>query len=258
MSLQASMRNKWFISGAVLLVVAALGMQSAAEATALAILKRSVRVRKPLRDFDPSCIADIKRLAPKEPLTEEAAGTREYLTLQFQCLAREFRDLGVCALQVHYYSSDGRPPIIPHTPEVCYRQVGNLVSSITPMTYEIKMADGTTRDIPFKCLRMTYDPNGEAIECCVLYTLCVSGDFVGDREVARFKMAMPWNRAVYFAKFETVIPISKNGRFEDALEAAKRVMVSAIPVIVADHLPTDDDLRKAADARPASDGAKAE
>jgi hypothetical protein len=108
------------------------------------------------------------------------------------------------------------------------------------------MGDGAALAIPAKYLKLTQNKRGKPIDFCVMYTFCVNGEFLSDREFARFKMALPWNRAVYFAKIEVAASVPRKGDFQKALEAARRMMMDAIPEVVERHLPTAADVSRAA------------
>lgn len=254
MTKQSHFGNKWFIGGAFVLALAAIFMQNAAEATSRALRKRSVPIRKHLRDLDLGALGDFRFLEDMNPETDLVAGTDEFIEWRFRPTARHISGVETIYLQAYYYSTEGRPPIIPHTPEVCYRLLGNHVSSIDATTLDVKIGDGLSVSIPAKYLKLTQNPMNDPRDCCVLYTFCVNGEFLGDRELARLKIAMPWNRAVYFAKIETVASVPNNGDFQVAFEAARSILIGAIPEIVANHLPNSADIETAA-ARSVSDTA---
>ncbi|MCG8405403.1 MAG: hypothetical protein MI923_09415 [Phycisphaerales bacterium] len=252
-----SFGNKWFIGGAVVLALAAVFMQSAAEATSRALRKRSIPIRRHLRDLDIGALSDFRFIEDMNAGTDVVAGTEEFIEWRFSPTVKQFAGVETISLQAYYYSTEGRPPIIPHTPEVCYRLLGDHVSSINATTIDVDLGDGSGFGVPAKSLRLTQNPKNEPRDCCVLYTFCVNGEFLGDRELARLKIAMPWNRAVYFVKIETVASVPSNGDFQMAFEAARNILAGAIPEMVAKHLPKSADIEAAA-ARDVSESARAQ
>ncbi len=246
--------NKWFIAGAVVLALAAVFMQDAADATSRALRKRSVPIRKHLRDLDIGVLSGFRFMEDMNRGADVVAETDEFVGWRFCPVAKHLSGVEAVYLQVYYYSTEGRTPIIPHTPEVCHRQIGDYVSSINATTIDVDMGGGTSLGVPAKCLKLTQKSMGKPRDCCVVYTFCVNGEFVSDRELARLKMAMPWNRAVYFMKIEIMALVPSDGDFQLAFEAARSIVAEVIPEIVANHLPNSADI-KAAAAASVSDGA---
>lgn len=251
---QSFIGNKWFIAGAVVLALAGVFMQDAAKATSRVLRKRSVSIRKHLRDLDAGVLSGFRFVEDMNRGADVVAETDEFVGWRLSPEVEHLSGVETIYLQVYYYSTEGRTPIIPHTPEVCYRQIGEHVSSIKATTIDVDMGAGATLEVPAKCLKLTQRSMGKSRDCCVLYTFCVNGEFLSDRELARLKMAMPWNRAVYFMKIEILASVPSDDDFQVAFEAARSVLAGVIPEIVANHLPNAADI-KAAAAASVSDGA---
>lgn len=247
MRIKSEFGNGWFIAGAFLLATAAVFMQDAADATSRALLKRSVPIRKHLRDLDVGALRGFRFVEDINAGLDLVAETDEFVEWRFIPNAKELSRVDTIYLQAYYYSTDGRPPAIPHTPEVCYRQLGHHVSSIQATMIDVELEDGSNLAVPAKYMKLTQKSMGQSRDCCVLYTFCVNGEFLSDREPARLKIAMPWNRAVYFVKIETIASVPRDGDFQAAFEAARSIVAQAIPEMIAKHLPNAEDIRSADD-----------
>ncbi len=250
--------NKWYVFGAAALIGAALFMQSSSDAIAQSLQKRLVSIRKPLVNLDRRVLdAHFRFMQDVSMGGINTVETDEFVEWAFYPVVEKLAGVETVILQVYYYSNDGHTPRIPHTPEVCYRQHGNEVAIMGNTSLRVPMPDGTEQEIPVKYLKIRQDFQGRQQDGCVMYTFCVNGEFLHDRELARIKMAMPWNRAIYFAKIECLASVPRDGDFEKAVEAARCMLTDAIPEIVAGHLPKDADL-KAAVAATSIGGAESE
>lgn len=242
-----SMESRRFIACALLLVLMATAMRPAAAAVSEWSRKRPVYVRAALRDIDKSKLLGFRFVEDIGKDSAKVVETDEFVEWRFGITDPAHRLCQVAYLLVHYYVGHGAAPKIPHTPEVCYRQAGNQVTDIGGVDVPVPglaVDGGDAPIISAKYVRMSHPQQPENKDICVVYVFCVNGDFLNDREWARIRLAMPWNRAVYFAKIECVTRVPR-GDLDAALETCKTFMARVIPELIRTHFPTADDIARA-------------
>ncbi|MCZ6682949.1 MAG: hypothetical protein O7B26_07175 [Planctomycetota bacterium] len=232
-----------FAMCAVILVLMAVGMRPAAEAAEGWLEKRPVPIRRPLRAFDRRKIAGFRFVEDIGDGSADDVATEEYLEWRLVPTGSAFLDTEVAYLSVYYYTKTGDEStlLIPHTPEICYRQLGNQVTELGSM--RVPMPGGDT--IKAKYVRMSHPTDVANKDICVAYVFCVNGRFHDDREKARAHLALPWIRAVYFSKIERVTRVPEPHRLNEALEACKQILAAAVPELLQTHFPTRSDIDRA-------------
>ncbi len=233
-----------FLVGVAILAVMALGMRPSARAVAQWSSKRPVYVRKPLREFDKSKLVGFQFAEDVGKNSAKDVETNEYIEWRLIPTDPRYQRTVVAYLLVHYYTEKGATPKIPHTPEVCYRQNGNQVTAIGGLDISSPVLAAEGLDIPAKYVRMSNPEQKENKDICAVYTLIHNGRFSSDREAARISMAMPWNRATYFAKIECVTRVPSPDALDEALETCKALMGCVIPELLASHFPTTADVAR--------------
>ena len=146
-------------------------------------------------------------------------------------------------LFITYYS--GTPGQVPHVPEECYVGGGGY-SIIDEWLEEVPMpALGPDAVVMAKMLqfdRARYIAHGDRI---VMYLFHANGRFCPDRTCTRLTLSNPADRHAYFSKVEltfgtsTVLPTRAQ-----AIEAGKRFMQVILPVLLSDHWPDWDAVKR--------------
>jgi len=229
--------NLWFTIGFGLLLLAAILLNPATAQVTSIVAKKAVSVRKPIDQFEKSVLTEFRFLNSLPHATDVIADTDEFIEWRLAPKDPATAQCDDIYLQVYYYTQDGKPPILPHTPEVCYRQTGDVVQALTSDQMTIDLRNGESRAVPFKVVDLLQQQAGKNLHCCILYTFCVNGELISDREWARLKLAMPWNREIYFAKIEVFVQVAPASGFDKALAAGRQVMQQALPELLDQHLP---------------------
>jgi hypothetical protein len=226
-----------FIICAALLVFTATFLRPLMATIAENCRKCSIQVRKPLSLFDPFAMplfASGWEFQPGQVI--EAVETKE---CAFIFLKRENSSIkpGVANLFVTYYSRPGDK--VPHSPDVCYRQGGAIVKSLSKITIQTPQLepDYSQVDATLIIFRMPkYDQ-------AVIYLFCADGKFCRSRNMVRLIVNTPGNRYLYFSKIEAAASFLHDTDPEPAVELCKQVISQALPVLVKEHFPTVEQLK---------------
>ena len=228
-----------FVVGCIILALAAIGLEPALGKLIRDFSKEPIATRKPLDEIDTSRFGSLARVVDNpifETELSEFLGAEDAVRICFEEPGNTVPELQTL-LFVTYYS-DPRDTI-PHTPEVCYRQGGATVRRILLEPVDLP-ALGPDARITAQLL----DLEQGGWEQVLLYVFYSNGKFYNDRLKVRLAMGMPGDRYVYFSKIEVLSAVPPETDFQDAVDRCKRLMQEALPVLVADHFPTRDDVRR--------------
>lgn len=242
--------DRRFAIGVIVAAVLAITVEPFAVSVGAQIAKVAVPVRKPIRQLDMDVLTGFRFVELVDPELKVSAESHEFFEGRFIPTDADIRDSAVAYLLVHYYTSDGSPPKVPHTPEICYGQAGNQVTEMGSTSIPLDLPGSGAVDVAAKYVRMTNPNEPDNKDICVMYVFCVNGEFLDDREKARLILALPWNRAEYFAKIECVTNVPGPDRLDDAIKANARMLSHVIPELLDKHFPTQQMLLDHA-ARPA-------
>lgn len=200
--------------------------------------KHPIAPRRSLTEFDVSALKSFRAAAGSGPveLPTEDIGTEELFWGRLEQKAPGFRDLRA-TLFVTYYSNPGDP--VPHTPEVCARQVGVTVSNIASVALSVP---GLGPDHPPVPVRVV-DLETAGTRGLTGYVFCASGEFCCRRNQVRWIIGRPGDRYVYFSKIEAMVLYAYEGDRPHALEVCKSLLSEALPVLVAEYFPDSADLK---------------
>ena len=232
-----------FVTSVVVLLIAAIGLHPALAALSKHYSKEVIEIRKSLDDLDLSRLDSYQVVPGYEDFTTTAddLGTEDWIKLHFAkrgsgSAHRSDRDL---ILFVTYYS-DPRDQV-PHTPEVCYRQGGDVVRSIRTISLD---TPGLAPDIPEIQVRLL-DIDQKNLRIALVYLFCCNGKFYFDRERLRLAIGMPsGDRYTYFSKVEVLTMVTRDETFEDAVGRCKQLLADALPILLTDHYPDTRDLKR--------------
>ena len=235
-----SLLSPLFLICVVLVLGGAVGLRPLMRELASRYLKESIALRSPLEEFNVARLDSFQpalvTLAP--PSSIKDVETDDVLWLNLESPATRNKNLHP-GLFVTYYS-DPRDKV-PHTPEVCYRQGGCTIESITTTTFE---AAGLGPDHPPVEVRIV-DMKTRERRRVVLYLFWASGEPCWDREQVRWIIGRPGDRYVYFSKIEATTPYMLKSEKPQAIEMCRRLLKEALPVLVNEHFPATADLKGA-------------
>lgn len=251
--LQRAMRQPQFITGAVILILMALGMRTADRAAGAWLAKRPVPIRKPLQQLDQSKITGFRMVENRGVGEVGFLETDEFLSWRLVPTKR-FKGTHVAYLGVFFYTGGGKALQIPHTPEVCYRQSGNQVTDIGTVEIPTPALAPEIKSITATYVRLSHPTNVANKDICVVYVFCINGRFFESREKARINLGIPWNRAVYLAKIDCTVRVPGPHRLDAALGACKLMLSQAIPELVREHFPREADIEAALERTAAESG----
>ena len=222
----------------VVLIVAAVGLRPTLDALRIKYTKKTIELRRPLDQFDPSLLPSFKRAADDSmmkllPASVEAVGTEEYEVFNVQERGQT-GGKGQAALVLTYYSKPGDK--VPHTPEVCYRQTGGVVRNLG---YLMVPTPGLGPDVPEIKARTLYLEQANS-RAAIAYCFCANGDMLSDRLGVRLRIAWPGDKYVYFSKIEAVSRYGPDSEAAAAMERSKRLLAEALPILLERHFPPTD------------------
>jgi hypothetical protein len=237
-SVTRSLRSPLFLACAAVLSLSAVALRPGMAALAQHFRKQPIAPRRSLAEFDVSRLASFKVMTGASrfhvPGADiESAGTDELLLAALQDEDAFGSDKQVNLFVTYYSDPEDR---VPHTPDVCYRQIGGVVTKMTTTTVA---TPGLAPEQPSVDVREVHvrEAAGDVI---VLFVLCANGEFCTDRQRVRLITGMSRARHVYFSKIEAVAPLAEHEDAEVAVQRCKRLLTEALPILVKEHFPGRD------------------
>jgi len=228
-----------FVVCAVILSAAAVGLRPGMAALAEHYRKQSIALRRPLQDFDPSRLPSFRASLAEPPVDSsfEEAGTDDYLVIGLEELGARGPDRAAFLFVTYYSDPDDK---VPHTPEVCYRQTGVVVESMTTITIDTPdlAPDHPRINARLLILRRTRS------QLALIYVFCVNGEFRCERTQVRWMAAWPGDRYVYFSKVEAITYYELGADPTPAIERSKKLLREALTVLVTDHYPDNEAFKR--------------
>jgi hypothetical protein len=227
-----------FVLSLGVLLFAAFGIHPAMAFLSEKFSKSPIELRKPLDTFTASRMPSFASgyTYQTTQLDSIALGTDRYLCLnvipdnrQGFCLAR---------LIVSYYSN--QQDKVPHTPEVCYRQIGAVIKQLSTIALETPELGPVQPTIPVCLVRAGFKDRDEIS----IYCFYVEGKFRSDRTQARLIIGMPGNKHTYFSKIEACAVLSTDSDPAQAITICKKLLQEALPPLVNEYFPTADQLKR--------------
>jgi len=228
-----------FILTAGLLLAAAIGFQPGMKALSDYYGKKPIDLRRTLNQFDPSRLPSFQHgwKYGFHPASETDVGTADYVHISFD---NQDIDRGPkrAELFVTYYNNPQDK--VPHTPEVCSRQAGAVVETMS--TIEIEVPELGPDHSPIQArLLIIREKNYKMAD---IYVFCVEGKYRFTRDQVRWVLGIPGNQYSYFSKIEAATVFPLNGDPALALKTCKTILREALPILVTDFLPTKEQLRR--------------
>ncbi len=229
-----------FVAAALLLGSSAVGMHHAVSGLVARYSKQGMGLLRPLQEFNTEGLPSF-RLVPDggafDTRVSSVVGTDDAVRFVFEQKGPETegrRDRDVL-LFVTYYENPRST--IPHTPEVCYRQVGAIVNSMTTRPVTVEFPGTGPRTVRTRLLDLSIDWHA-----AVLYGLVCNGRVYHDRNQVRLRQGLPGDRSFYFAKVEVATNVRDGEDFAEAAERARLLFAEALKVLLADHFPSREDV----------------
>ncbi|MBN2137493.1 MAG: hypothetical protein JW720_06785 [Sedimentisphaerales bacterium] len=224
-----------FLLSAGVLGVASIALRPGMRALSVYYRKESIAIRKPLSEFDISRLPSFKNGWVRSDIPPDDIETDEYAIIRLSAEQKTTIPREV-VLFVTYYSDPNSK--VPHTPDVCSRQGGAILRDMRSITIDIPVLLRST--VKARLLLAQYQGYDEAIIFCFY----ADGRFRNSREQVRWDIGMPGNRHVYFSKIETVARYPTDESPDAAIELCKKLFAEAAPVLISDHFPTPEQVRR--------------
>lgn len=230
--------NIRFLLSASVLIICAVALNPAISALSQYYGKKSAPIRKPLKNFDVSKLAsfrdDWKSKQVSAPVKD--LQTDEYVHLVFLTDLKELSRR--VELLVTYYNDPADK--VGHTPEVCARQEGAVVTELSTITIKTPQLapdfkEIVARFIVFKQKNYYYAD---------IYVFLVEGKFRHTRNQVRWVLGMPGNQQTYFSKIEAgAFFFNPEGR-DEAVKKTILLLQEALPELLAEHFPTAQQIKR--------------
>lgn len=244
-----------------LLVVAAVGLQTAATRLGIFLRKEAVPLRTSLHAFDarklgPEYALNEPMMAQRQPMTEDmvdSLGTDEYLQVYLTDTRKPGGDpTAIAQLFVTYYT--GKPDLVPHVPDECWLAGGYEHESEATITLRVPGVGAPDDALPVRVLEFRARRADRFLSAgpdvaTVAYLFHANGHYATTRNGVRALLSNPFARYAYYSKVEVTF-LSQSGARADkqaAIDALPALLGKALPVLLRDHF----DLRKFPDAAPA-------
>ncbi len=230
-----------FIAAASILLVAAVGLDPLLDYLIREYTKEPIGVLRSLDEFDASAIESF-RVVTDDPTFKLAidpgVGTDAAVRRVFQPRghADRKRDEDTLLFVTYYNNPRGS---VPHTPEVCYRQIGALIHSIKSVTIPLRGPGIEPASVTARLLDL--EPPGW--HGALVYVFVCNGKVYHDRKSVRWAIGRPGDRRVYFSKVE-VVSRCDGDDCHGALERASLLLAEALPVLMRDHFPGRADVER--------------
>jgi hypothetical protein len=225
----------------LLLTVSALALRPGLEQLSERYSKQPAVLQKRLQDFDITRLPSFQNDWEVVPATEFLGeiGTEDVILIK---LKRKNSKLvpTYLGLFVTYYNQPGDK--VPHTPDVCARQGGAVLSRNERVELDLPETLSAHSPLEINLLRLE-EPVYDSI---VLFFFSVEGQFKAGRNQARWAISKPGNRHTYFSKIEVIASFpAKDDTLqteEASIDLCCQLLCEALPILVNEHFPSADQL----------------
>ena len=227
------------IACAVILVTAAVALRPCMAALEERYSKAPIAVRQPLSEFRSVRLSPFQNgwTATRMDLPFEDIGTDEYVFIDLKRKGSA-DPWNKATFRVSYYSKPGHK--IPHSPDTCYSQAGAVILSDTTCVIDCPKQPPEYAEIPARLLRFKQYDHDEIVIFCFF----VEGQFTTSRKRARWLVTKPGNRRTYFSLISTSATCPPDGDASKAIETCKQAFREGIPILLAEHFPTNEQLTR--------------
>lgn len=229
-----------FILAAVILLACAVGLRPAIAGLIAAYSKEPIELRKKLDKLDLDKLPSWRRADEHRVQLHLAAGdveTEDVVSIVLEPESESLSQQEQAMLFITYYS-DPRDRIS-HTPEVCYRQSGAVIQSLSTITIDTPELGPEYPQIEARLL----DIDLIARRTVLAYVFVCNGKILCDREKVRFQIGWPGDSHIYFSKIEAISPCPTDDDYEAAVARVTGLLREALPVLINEHFPRNEDVR---------------
>ena len=226
-----------FLLSVLILILAAAGLRPGMQALSKHYQKESIATRRPLKEFDISCLPSFRNGWVSSNVPPEDIGTDEYLIIKLS-RKKAGKESQQVALFVTYYSNPGDK--VPHEPNVCYRQGGAIVKKMKTIiidTPELAPEYPQTQ-VTLLIFQM---PRCEQV---VIYCFCAEGELQLRRRQVRWLIGKPGNRYTYFSKIEVVANYPTGDDPTQTIETCKTLIGETLPILLTEYFPDRQQLKR--------------
>lgn len=229
-----------FLISVIILLFSAIGLRPVIAALSEYYQKESIAVRRPLSQFDFSKLRSFQDGWVREniEISVKDVGTEEFLNVRFN--KSDGTKNQSIILFVTYYSDPHDK--VAHTPDVCARQSGSVMKKMTTITLDIPELEEEYGKIKVRLL--LFNEPKYNVNSVYLYVLFVSDRFKVHRDLVRWEIYKPGDKYVFFSKIESFSVYKLHEDPDDAIENCKQMLREAIPVLLRDHFPTRNQLKR--------------
>jgi hypothetical protein len=214
--------------------------------------KDPVPLHKPLGQMDKSQLGSyqvVDAAILSDELTE-ALGTREYIQWVLQDTRRPSNDpLCYAILFVTYYTG-GRTQV-PHTPERCHLGANWSTKTSWDIGFDLPSLEDTAKTVAVPARVVVFNKPGlvDVQEQTVVYTFYANCGYACSTNEIRGWLNLPWVSRSFFSKVEVTFGGGSMGisnpDAKQAAAAAQELLQTVLPVLMRDHWPRQQELRKA-------------
>ncbi len=228
------------------LLVAAVGLRTAAQTFGLTVRKEPLPLKKPLERFDWAKLAPRyelnralnERLPDMDEDTLDSLGTRQYLQKYLtDTQASPQSTAQVAMLFITYYEN---PDAVPHVPEECRVAAGYEVVQDTMQRVPVRGLGVPQDQLNVSVVEFQNAQRGE--HPTVAYLFLTNGGFACTRNEVRTAMVNPFIHYGYYSKIEISFS-DKDGRRAatpaDAQAALGPLLEHVLPVLLTEHIDLD-------------------
>lgn len=226
-----------FVLSACIITAAAVGLRPGIKQLSEYFLKESIESKRPLADFDMTRLPSFQTgwKIEKSKITGEVGTDNAFLAKLLRYDSSEA--VSFAALFVTYYSNPKEK--VPHTPDVCSRQAGAIVKSLSTITLEIPELSPENSQIPAS-LVLTDEGKGNR---SIIFFFVSEGRIQPDRKRCRWSLSKPGNRYTYFSKVEVHTNYSEDSDLGEALKLSETMIREALPILLTEYFPQKEQLK---------------
>lgn len=180
---------------------------------------------------------------------EEALGTKEYIQWVLEDARRPNNDpLRYAILFVTYYTG-GRTQV-PHTPERCHLGANWSTKTTWDMAFDVPSLEDPAKTMSVPARVVVFNKSGliDVQEQTVVYTFYANCGFACSTNEIRGWLNLPWVSKSFFSKVEVTFAGGSMGisnpDAKQAAAAARELLQTVLPVLMRDHWPRQQELRK--------------
>jgi hypothetical protein len=228
-----------FFLTAVILILCAVVLTPAINNLSKNYGKKSAFIRKPLKDFDVSKLPSFKKddwEFQKLDAPTKDMQTEEYIFLMFK--TRHAKTPSVAQLLVTYYNDPADK--VGHTPDVCGRQAGYIVTETSTITIDMPQLAPDYDKIKANVLILSKEP----YYLVDIFVFFAENKFRCTRQQVRWTLAMPGNYYTYFSKIETGAVYKDPWDKDKAIQTAVLLLQETLSELLANHFPTIQQITK--------------